>query len=315
MWKRFVHDYLNFTKKERIGVYTLLFLIVIAYSMRLVLPYLEKEQTYNDTEFRSAIAALEIIIPERDNKTNNLNDFTGRRKAYPGYKSSTPAKGELFYFDPNSLSEEGWQRLGIREKTAATIRKYIAKGGRFKEAGDIAKIWGLNEQQVARLIPYARIEKLPEKPDRTQIFRNESFKSFPSREKTIVDINIGDTSSYISLPGIGSKLARRIINFRDKLGGFHNIDQVAETFGLPDSTFQRIKPLLKLTGTVTRQIDLNTVSLDELKSHPYIRYQLANVIIAYRNQHGDFKDIHQLKNIMVITEDQFNKIAPYVKIE
>jgi DNA uptake protein ComE-like DNA-binding protein len=66
----------------------------------------------------------------------------------------------------------------------------------------------------------------------------------------IIDINSADTTSFIALPGIGSKLAARIINFRDKLGGFYSVAQVGETFGLPDSTFQKIKQYLKLENTV-----------------------------------------------------------------
>ena len=104
----------------------------------------------------------------------------------------------------------------------------------------------------------------------------------------VIDINTADTSAFISLPGIGSKLAARIVNFRDKLGGFYSIDQVGETFGLPDSTFQKIKQYLKLENTSIKKININTATVDELKAHPYIKYSVANPIIAYRNEHGPF---------------------------
>jgi competence ComEA-like helix-hairpin-helix protein len=131
---------------------------------------------------------------------------------------------------------------------------------------------------------------------------------------TVADINTTDTTALIALPGIGSKLAYRIINFRDKLGGFHSVDQVGETYGLPDSTFQKIKPYLNINPNAVRKININTATKDELKAHPYIRWQLANAIVEYRNQHGTYKSIDDLRNIVLIDEATLNKIAPYLSL-
>src|SRR6185437_7375519 len=92
----------------------------------------------------------------------------------------------------------------------------------------------------------------------------------------IIDVNLADTTALISLPGIGSKLAQRIIAFRNKLGGFYSIEQVGETYLLPDSTFQKIKPKLTIVGNNVKQININVASIDEMKAHPYLRYNLAN---------------------------------------
>jgi len=116
------------------------------------------------------------------------------------------------------------------------------------------------------------------------------------------------------LPGIGNKLANRIVTFREKLGGFYKIDQVGETFALPDSTFQKIKPRLILTNNSVKQININTATIDELKTHPYIRYQIGNAIIQYRTQHGSFSSIEDIKKIVLVTDEIFNKAAPYLKV-
>jgi competence ComEA-like helix-hairpin-helix protein len=140
------------------------------------------------------------------------------------------------------------------------------------------------------------------------------YKKF---EKKIieVDINEADTSSFIALPGIGSKLASRIVAFREKLGGFYSVDQVSELYGLPDSVFQKIKPYLSLDNSASvHKININTASKEELKSHPYIRWQIANVIIAYRDQHGKFTEPEDLKKIPVITDDVFEKIGHYITL-
>ena len=87
---------------------------------------------------------------------------------------------------------------------------------------------------------------------------------------------------------------------------------MAETFALPDSTFQKIKTYLVLTNTAVKKININTATADEMKIHPYIRYNLAQAIVQYRTQHGDFKTIEDIKKIMMMTDDSYSKLAPYL---
>ncbi|HET9826396.1 MAG TPA: helix-hairpin-helix domain-containing protein, partial [Chitinophagaceae bacterium] len=134
-------------------------------------------------------------------------------------------------------------------------------------------------------------------------------------KNSLVEINAADTTAFIALPGVGGKLASRIINFRDKLGGFYSVNQVGETYGLPDSTFAKIKPLLKLEDPSVKKFNINTATKDDLKSHPYFRWSLANAIVEYRNQHGNFSSVEDLKKIAVITEEIFRKIKPYCTAE
>ena len=116
------------------------------------------------------------------------------------------------------------------------------------------------------------------------------------------------------MPGIGSKLANRIIAFREKLGGFYKVEQVAETYGLPDSVFQKIKEKLVIGNSNVKKMNINNATVDELKVHPYIRYNIANAIVQYRNAHGNFSTVQDLKKIMIITEDIYSKVAPYLTV-
>jgi competence ComEA-like helix-hairpin-helix protein len=115
------------------------------------------------------------------------------------------------------------------------------------------------------------------------------------------------------LPGIGPKLASRINSFREKLGGFYSIDQVAETYGLPDSTFQKIRPYLKFSGEV-KKINVNRATREELSSHPYIRWKMAGAITEYRKQHGDFAKLEDLKKVFLVDDAAFLKMLPYLSL-
>ena len=220
----------------------------------------------------------------------------------------------MFYFDPNTLDDAGWKRLGIKDKTVKTIQNYIAKGGRFYKPADIGKIWGLHEDEVQRFIPFVQIQNTNNissteiKLHETKPYEKEKFAP------AVIDINTADTTILIALPGIGSKLSQRILSFRDKLGGFYKVEQISETYGLPDSTFQKIKPRFSIHNNSVHQININTATVDEMKAHPYLRYALANAIVQYRVQHGMYILVDDIKKIMLVTEDVFSKIGPYLKV-
>ena len=319
MLKKFAAEYFTFTKKERVGILVILTLILVFTLLPFLFPYFITEKKYDHTAFEKEIAALKIKQADSSQKFQE-KDFD--KENSPSYNRAseknyyeTPVKASLFYFDPNTLSGEGWKKLGIRGKTITTIQNYISKGGKFYKPEDISKIWGLHKDEVQRLLPFVSIlqQTIPVYPGK-KIFDN---KSYPKIIYKIipVDINTADTIAFIALPGIGSKLANRIINFRDKLGGFYKVEQVAETFALPDSTFQKIKANLILTSATVKKININTATLDELKIHPYIRYNLASAIVQYRLQHGVFLTISDIKKIMMVTEEIYLKLAPYLSVQ
>ena len=316
------NNYFYFTKGERIGIYvlltlTILFFLLPAIYKRYVLP--PAQSVPNNA---ALLAALQQLTPDsaNSNDADNNNGTYGYSDASDRYEQRT-INTPLFYFDPNTLSVEGWVSLGVKEKTAIGIQNYIAKGGKFRQAADVKKIWGIRPQLMERLIPFVRIdEKFTTTAFQKRVY--DTSRRLP-HQKTVYEkrtyqpiaVNAADSAAFTDLPGIGPGYAGRIVRFRNRLGGFVSVDQVAETFGLPDSTFQSIKPYLKIDGSNIKKLNINLASAEELKAHPYIRWQLANVIVAYRAQHGNFSTVASLKKIMLITDDVFIKIAPYMFVD
>ena len=316
--KNFIKEYLHFTRKERIGVMFLLLILLTIILFPSFLP--EKDNSVpisTDTEWTNLMKSLESKSENEYDTEESVASLTYEKSAET---FTPPAKGELFFFDPNKLDAAGWKKLGLRDKTIRTIINYTGKGGYFKQPSDLKRIYGLHKNEFERLAPFIRIEeeKRNFKKFETNPKSTESvFK--PIKEKTnryaAVDINKANLDDFVSLPGIGEKLGTRIITFRDKLGGFHSVEQVAETYGLPDSTYQKIQTLLLVQETNIKKIPINQSSKDELKMHPYIKWKIANAIVEYRNQHGPFKSLEDLKKIILLDHETFLKIQPYLIVD
>lgn len=309
-WKKLSTDYFTFTRKERIGLLAIVVLILGIWIFPKIAASGKPETVVADTAWMSAAAKLKLQSAD-DSKAHdeNIDALTVDRR---DNSNSDKARNQLFFFDPNTLSVEGWKKLGIREKTAITIQKYLSKGGHFYRAEDLKKIYGIHPSDYERLEPCVKIETQTSEGIGSH---SKEMRLANTAKYQSIDVNSADTSAFISLPGIGSKLASRIVNFRDKLGGFYSIDQIRETYGLADSTFQKIKPLLVVGNISIKKINVNTATKDEMKSHPYIRWNLANAIVEYRNQHGSFSSLEDLKSISAITDEVFNRIKFYLATE
>lgn len=252
-WK----DYFTFSKKERHAVIILVIIIFCA----VVLPFFISKQEAKlvvDKQLEQQIAQLKsndkiIDTSANEDEISNVS-FQSNALNVAEHKAS-----QLFYFDPNTLNAEGWGKLGLKEKTIQTILNFRSKGGKFKQAEDIRKIYGLKKEDADKLIPYIQIpsdnivasrrEKQTSSIDSNPSIKKQNFVSATKKIESI-DINTATAEQWKSLPLIGDVLSNRIVKFRNKLGGFTTIDQVKQTYGLSDSTFQIIKPYLTISNPI-----------------------------------------------------------------
>jgi len=181
-WDQFIKDYLNFTRKERIGILVVVCLILFS----LFIPGIIKKTSGNrtvpiDTAWMAAVKRLEIKDPGLFNddprKDDDENSYTyqyDRKKS--NYYESNNRNGELFYFDPNTISSADWKRLGLRDKTIQTIQNYLSKGGHFYKTEDLQRVYGLHKDEYERLLPYIRIES------KTLVSNEQLISSKPNSE-------------------------------------------------------------------------------------------------------------------------------------
>jgi len=226
-------------------------------------------------------------------------------------------KIEMFAFDPNTATEGDFLRMGLPKWTIKSILNYRAKGGKFRSATDFRKIYTLDEEDYLRLEPYITIGAVAAtEPSHPATYSGASGGDKPKFvAKGPLDINRASMEDWQRLPGIGEKRAQQIVNFRASLGGFLRVEQIGEMYGLPDSVFQRIRPMLELGAAELRKINLNAASAEDLDAHPYISAKQAKLIVAYREQHGTFGSVDDLTKIAVFSDGKWlEKVKPYLDV-
>jgi|SRR5690606_38183056 DNA uptake protein and related DNA-binding proteins len=303
--------YFGFSRRELNGICVLgmLLLGLLAASRLHALLYVEKNPDLSAyvREIDQFLAAVEPI-----------NDASG--PAMSSSPASAPqGEPEYFVFDPNDLPAGDWKRLGLSEGQIRTIKNYEAKGGRFRRKSDLKKIYTIDEADYTRLEPYIRISAGSVKDSaasaRPSTIRpaapGERNGDIPRRQ---IELNGTDSIELQQLPGIGPVFASRIVRFRDRLGGFHQVSQLLDVYGFDTSRFEGIKDYIYVDASNVRKIKLNTAGYDELKAHPHIRPKLANAIIRYREQHGPYRKLDDLLNIVLVDELIFSKLVPYLTL-
>jgi competence protein ComEA len=341
MWET-IRGYLTFTRKERYGVLFLLLVIGLLF----ILPHFFKPAVGDPDPVafdKLKKATLELDARLRDSALLSVgHERYEHRKVDPSglnpEMNENQGSAVMFYFDPNRIGAADWQRLGLTPRLTQTIMHYLEKGGQFRKAEDLKKIYGIHPGDYERLLPYVRIAEIPgsfnnriysngkASSSRAPVRNSEPFYQSGTviksngfagtgKKPEMTDINQADSAAWCRFPGIGAKLANRIVNFREKLGGFYRIEQVGETFGLPDSVFQRIKYYLQLSKEQVKQIDINTAETETLQAHPYIRWKLARMIVEYRNQHGVYHAVDELLQLALMDSVIFKKLIPYIVVK
>ena len=131
------------------------------------------------------------------------------------------------------------------------------------------------------------------------------------RRQLAIDINTADSAAWVALNGIGPGFAKRIITYREKLGGFYQVDQLKEVYGLDSIWVKENKAILKVGAGVYRFLKINQVEWKDFR-HPYLPYGQSKVVLAYRKQHGPLKDFEALQQIQLLDQVAWRRLKPYL---
>lgn len=298
------NDFLHFNPKEKRGIIFLIVLIVALLILKQNIQLFYSEPDRSKDKLDSLRAKFELDSIKLGIEENELI----QHKAPP------------FSFDPNKLSKEEWLELGLSDKQAQILLNYLNKGGRFKKKSDLKKVYSISDSFYAFLEDSIILPKYDEEgkfnePTKAALAVNE--KPFKERKKyeyipNRIFLNNSDTLDWQSLYGIGPVYAKRIVKYRESLGGFYSVNQLYEVWGIQDSVIDKFFDNIKIDTLKERKLNINKLDASEFKMHPYINWNVANAIVNYRNSHGKYKDVIDLKKIHIVNDSLFKKIEPYL---
>ena len=305
MWK----DFFYYSRSERRAVYFLLFLIalllvaIIFYSKRDNASF---DLAENSAEVDSFLADVKKV---KEHSAKESKDDC----------SDAHRTGLFFEFDPNSADSIELSRLGLPSYVVKNVLKYRAKGGRFKTSASFSKIYGLTPELFAELEPYIRIPEQLSARKRKQVFPKTDSIRIESHQQpfdkysegTKVNVNIADTIELKKIPGIGSVIARNIVAYRQRLGGFYDLEQLLEVrFFTPE-----LLEWFVLGDSQVNQLRINRESLDKLRAHPYLNFYQAKIIVEHRKKRGEIKSLSQLSLYEEFTEKDLNRLSAYISFD
>lgn len=294
--RSFLFNFFHFNKQERNGVFVLSIIIVVLFGIRLLMPLL-----HNDSN------AVQLITITPSNLNQEKKIETELILNYVTKDSSEiKTSNERFVFNPNTVSEEDAQKLGMSKKLSATLINFRNKGGKFFKPEDLKKLYGLSPELYKELESYILIPNI--KKDSVFISNKTERKSFA---KALVEINSADSLSIVYLKGIGPGFTKRIIKYRTMLGGFHSINQLKEVYGMTDSTFALLSSQIKVDEQTISKIPINAIDFNSLRKHPYFNFQSAQAIVNYRLKHGKLTE-SDIRSLGVFSDEKLSLILPYL---
>ena len=252
-------------------------------------------------------------LPTADDSLDTAAPMAEDTMRTPRYYQVEGRRAELFPFDPNTADSTQLLRLGLQPWQVRNIYKYRAAGGIYRRPADFARLYGLTVGQYRRLEPYIRISAdyqpastLVETPTHERDTLRYPVKIQPDEH---VVLNQADTAQLKRVPGIGSYFARQIVQYGTRLGGYVSVDQLDEIEGFPADS----KSYFVVESPAPRKLNLNRLTLNELKRHPYINYYQAKAITDYRRLHGTLQSLQDLRLSKDFPPEVIQRLAPYVE--
>ncbi|MBK8344038.1 MAG: helix-hairpin-helix domain-containing protein [Bacteroidetes bacterium] len=291
------------------GLYLLILIVLITISpafVRIIQP--EPEKVSNDilAKLDFNFIQTEELNQPNNYAQNNYKNYKTDIKSDNYQNSNTFVKSiTLFEFNPNTISKEQWEQLGVSKFAAERLVNYVAKGGKFKSKSDLLKTYGFTQEDFERLEPYIKIDSI------------ENVKSVNNTlpdiaiNRVTTNINTASKEQFMQL-GFSADNAMRIIKFRENAGGIYSSEQLTSLFGIDMAVLSEAQPFLVADENEIVKLNINTATTSTLAAHIYISDEMAQAIVDYRNATGKFYSLSEIRKVPGMYAGLFEKLKPYL---
>ena len=275
-----------------------------------------------------AAVVLDGSDPHQTHRAHQTHEAHKAHKTHKPYKPyephnphsaplPQPTSHEVFPFDPNTADSAQLARLGLQHWQIRNIYRYRAAGGVYRKKEDFARLYGLTVKDYRRLEPYIRISS-DYQPAATLVAHethetheaHEPHNPYPQKIDSTqhIVLNTADTTELKRVPGIGSYYAKEIVRYGRWLGGYVSVEQLDEIDQFPTSA----KKYFVVTNPSPQRLNINSLSLQQLRRHPYINYFMAKTIVEHRRLHGRIKNLQELSGYRDFTPQIIRRLEPYI---
>lgn len=244
---------------------------------------------------------------------DGMSDAYNRSGRHTYYYYEEGIKEKLFPFDPNIADSTTLLQLGLQPWQVRNIYKYRAHGGIYRTPDDFSKLYGLTNGQWKRLRPYIRISNdyqamVPKISNHVQ-HRDSLYRlDMKIHENERIELNSSDTSELQKVPGIGHYYASQIYYYGQRLGGYCSTSQLFEIEDFPEQSLR----YFIVDKSKIKKLDVNKLTINQLRRHPYINFYQAKAIVDYRRIRGTIKSLNDLRLLKEFPQEEIKRLEPYV---
>jgi len=310
-------DYFYFSRGEKNGLIVLLSIIILLFALPYISLLFPTEKSAIKKEFNSEIELFSqsLSISEEPEYNNRLDQYIIER-----YDSL-----QLFYFNPNSTTDQNFKKLGLTDKQINTINNYLGKGGRFFLKDDFRKIYGIRQQQYQILKPFILLPDNPQnKYPNSENYEDKLQNKHLQDSLFVFDPNTASNDNFAKL-GLSEKQVNTIRNYQNKGGKFNGKEDFKKMYGLTNDQFNQLEPYLFIQKEIKIEkktensafvsiIEINSATADQLVEIKGIGKYTADEIIKYRLKLGGFANLEQLQEIKAIKKESYDNFVKNLSI-
>lgn len=304
MLPKWFKEYLSFHRAERRGVY------LLAAALMLLILF----NVYQRVCWKSEFEDIELKFGEQLLIFSQKQDSIAEER-FKTKQPWLPQEIDYFEFDPNTLDSVGWVSLGFSPKQSAAILKYRNAGAVFRKPEDVKKLFVVDDEKYAEIEPYITIAPVATPSIPRQYQKQDNSEVIEKPIPVVIELNAADTTQLKRLYGIGTSFAKRIVKYRELLGGYRTKEQLLEVYGMDSARYLPIEESLVVDTMYRVRINVNTADFGTLLRHPYLNKNQVRAIVNYRKQHGNFRSVEDLQEIHLLKGDPYRKIAPYFTVQ